>query len=463
MGGAETEVSAATTRCLLEAAHFVNTSVRKTRKQLGLQTEASYRFERHVDPEGVVAALNRFAELLLEIQGRKPVGGVIDVRHSTAEPVEVHLRMDRADRVLGMEVSPDTAKVYLEKLGFGIATVGPRKFDVSVPSWRIDIQREDDLVEEIGRVHGYQHIPELLPIGSTPLGGPHGTDGLIDRLTLTALKVGLDETVSHTLGDLHPLDAEVEHVQVREPHSPETARLRNSLLPSLAIVAAKHGKDFALFEVGHVFAPSREIRALAALASGVRTRPTWRTTSGTASDFYSLKGQLETILASFQVEFQPCKDDARFHPGRCASVVVEGHLVGVIGQLHPDRAVSSDLPEATFAFEIDLDALGECKPAVLDFRTVSRNPAVRRDVSVAIASGLTYEKLKQSIETAEIGLLEKWWLFDRYVGPGLEEGTHSLSFGLSIRKPGANLTDDEANAVRDEFVRILTGLGGKLR
>lgn len=463
MGGSETEVSGATTRCLLESAHFVNTSVRRTRKQLGLFTEASYRFERHVDPEGVVAALNRFAELLVEIQGRKPVGGVIDVRPSAPDAKEVHLRMDRCDRILGMEVNPDIAKGYLERLGFSVNPVGPRKFDVGVPTWRIDIQREDDLVEEVGRVHGYQHIPERLPIGSTPMGGTTGVDALVDRLTEAALRVGLDETVSHTLGDVHPLDAATEHVQVREPHSPETARLRNSLLPNLAITASRYGgKDFAFFEVGHVFAPEKEVRSFAAVVAGARSRPSWRPQNTTPADFFSLKGQLEEILRGFELSFQPASDP-RFHPGRVATVVADKREVGLIGQLHPDTAEASDLPLTTYAIELDLEALAECRPAQIEFRTITRNPAVRRDVSVSIAANLPFEKIERSIETSAIPLLEKWWLFDRYVGPGLEDGTHSLSFGLSIRKPGANLTDDEANQVRDRFIEVLTQQGAKLR
>ncbi|MES1228345.1 MAG: phenylalanine--tRNA ligase subunit beta, partial [Armatimonadota bacterium] len=466
MGGSETEVSAATTRCLLEAAHFVNTSVRRTRKQLGLQTEASYRFERHVDPEVTVSALNRFAELLEEATVRRPVGGVIDVYPAPFIGRSVHLRMDNADRLLGMTVEPEAAVGYLEKLGFEVTPVGPRKFDLVAPTWRLDIQREEDVIEEIGRVHGYQHIPELLPIGSTPLGGTHGLDRLTDLFTEAALRNGLDETVSHTLGDVHPLDAATEHVQVREPHSPEMARLRNSLLPNLAIAARRNGgKDFALFEVGHVFDPEVETRSFAVLASGARGKASWRPTNTNPTDFYALKGLLEDILAAggFQVTLEASHRDERFHPFRQADVVVDKQVVGVIGQLHPDVAEASDMPDVTVAFELDLDKIGESGTSRSDFRTVTRNPAVRRDVSVALSTKQPFAVVAKTINDARIDLLEKWWLFDRYVGPGLDTGTHSLSFGLSVRKAGANLTDEEANQVRDRFVSVLESLGAKLR
>lgn len=268
MGGAATEVNADTQWVLLESAHFVNTSVRRTRKQLGLSTEASYRFERSVDPETVVAALNRFAELLADCGGLKHlIPGVLDVYATPPEPRSVDLRMSRCVRLLGMPVSTEEARTYLERLGFGVEGDG-EPFRVHVPTWRLDIVREDDLVEEVGRVHGFDKIPETLPHGATTQGGLPPLEAAIDRLRSRLIAAGFSQAMSHTLRDRHPLDAEGERLGPRHPGSPEIAWLRNSVLPSLADAARRNGgRDVHLFETGRVFDP-QERRTLGLLSHG---------------------------------------------------------------------------------------------------------------------------------------------------------------------------------------------------
>ncbi|RYG44527.1 phenylalanine--tRNA ligase subunit beta, partial [bacterium] len=174
MGGEETEVSSTTTRLLLESAAFRNTSIRKTRKQLGLSTEASYRFERSVDPDGVVSATRRFWELLQASLPEAKAVAFQDLYPGRAETRSVRLRLERANRLLGMIVTPEEAERYLAALGFHLTAVGADEWDVAVPGWRPDVVREDDVIEELGRVHGYERIPEWLPDGPTPLGGVHG-------------------------------------------------------------------------------------------------------------------------------------------------------------------------------------------------------------------------------------------------------------------------------------------------
>lgn len=465
MGGLKSEASATTTRCLLESAHFDSQSIRKTRKQLGLNTEASYRFERHVDPCGVVAALNRFADLLEQCGGPKPVPGVIDVWPRKPESKTVTLRMNRCDRLLGMAVPPEQAAEYLTKLGFEVAPVGPRTFEVTPPTWRIDVVREDDLIEEVGRVHGYQHIPEILPIGQTPLGGSHGTDRFVELATEFMLRVGFDESVSHSLGDRHPLDSEGGTVKVLDPHSPDMAQLRNSLLPHLARAAAKNGgANFARFEVGRVFQPEAESLHLAAIAHGVTRQPHWQAAPGQDYDFFALKGITERLFESLgaKVAFRETKD-ARFHPTRCAAVFSGENQVGILGELHPDKCDDSGISARTVAFELFLSQSESFEKVEMTFVSLSKNPAARRDVSAVFSKKVAFEEIEQAIRNARMELLEKFWLFDVYEGAGVEEGSRSLSFGLQIRKFGANLTDVEANAVRDQFVAVLESVGGQLR
>lgn len=474
MGGEETEVSASTTRCLLESAHFINTSVRRTRKQLGLQTEASYRFERHVDPEGVVAALNRFAELLEEATGIKPVPGIIDVWPSQLPVFTATVRMSKVHEWANMPVTQSEARGYLERLGFTILSEAEGSLTVQSPSWRIDVTREHDLVEEIARVHGYEKIGELDPIGSTPRGGLLGFEGTVETLRSAALMCGFDEVCSHSLRDAHALDAETERTLVRNPHAPEMAHLRNSLLPGLAEAAGRNGsRDLHLFEVGRVHAgftpgedhPSRETQSLAFLSTGQFEGPHWGPKDASKADFFSLKASLDVLADALRLplQLQPLATDARFHPTRCATVSFGPTVLGVMGQIHPNVADACDLPAETFLAELNLDALRGAPTGQTHFHPISRNPAMRRDIAVVAPTELSYAELSAQVATAAGELLERHWLFDIYTGPGIPEGHRSLALGLQLRKMGANLNDEEANAVRDRVVQALESVGARLR
>ncbi|MBS1709809.1 MAG: phenylalanine--tRNA ligase subunit beta [Armatimonadetes bacterium] len=465
MGGLDTEVDSLTTTCLLESANFNNSSVRKTRKDLGFFTEASFRFERHVDPDGVVAALNRFAELLVAAGGPAPVAGVADVYPRPPQANTVRLRIDRVDKILGLTVEPSAAASYLAKLGFGVEQTGPREFLVTTPSWRIDIEREDDLVEEVGRVHGYELIPEALPIGSTPLGGTHGADFAIDKLAEALVRCGLTEVVNHSLRDEHSLDGTGDRVKVRNPHSPEIALLRNSLLPGLVETSARNNHaDLRFFEVGRVFNGDRESTSLGVLMVGAAEKPHWQGTDQRQADFFAMKGIVEAAFAHIGASIQLAQaDDKRLHPSRSASVTVNGQIVGVFGQVHPDAAEASGLPPSAVLAEFDLGFLEEFKPADRPLKTFSRNPAMRRDISMVFDKSVSYAAMSQAIGQAGGPLLEKHWLFDVYAGKGIEPGFHSLSFALQFRKVGANLTDEEGNQARDSVVAALASLGGTAR
>lgn len=459
MGGEETEVGHGTTTCLLESAHFAALSVRRTRKQLGLQTEASYRFERHVDPEGVTVALDRFVELYEEITGKPARPGITDVRQAAVAPTGIRLDLGRCRRLLGMEVSLDDAAGILKRLGFQVA-LGQDQLTASAPSWRADIQREEDLIEEVGRVFGYDKIPSILPVGSTTKGGLRGFDLAVEGFVQSCLRCGLDQAISHTLDDLHSLDRDVERVRVRTPHSPDMALLRSSMLPCLADSAQRNrGQAVRLFEVGKAFAVGSEKMMAGILLAGPQRGVHWAELQPQAS-FWVLKGILEGILRGFGAGADSV--DPRFHPARQAKILVEGKEVGVFGQLHPDIAEDLDLPEA-YAAEIDLaDALAGVD---LSFhsRPISRNPAARRDIAVTAPKSLAYSQIESAIQVSGGEELERHWLFDVYEGKGIPEGSHSLAIALQFRRVGSNFTDEEANQARDRVVAALAGLGATLR
>ncbi len=458
MGGAATEVNANTQWVLLESAHFINTSVRRTRKQLGLSTEASYRFERSVDPETVVAALNRFAELLADCGGLKHlIPGVLDVYATPPEPRSVDLRMSRCVRLLGMPVSTEDARTYLDRLGFGVEGDG-EPFRVHVPTWRPDIVREDDLVEEVGRVHGFDKIPETLPHGATTQGGLPPLEAAIDRLRSRLIAAGFSQAMSHTLRDRHPLDAEGQRLGPRHPGSPEIAWLRNSVLPSLADAARRNGgRDVHLFETGRVFDP-QERRTVGLLSHGDLFSPHRANEAVPKADFFSLKGVIDALCPGLEWS-APAKPDPRFHPTRQAEVAG----LGILGVLHPDTAGACGLPADTVVAEFDLEQLSSSLMAPIAYRPISRNPAVRRDLAILIDKSVPFANVLSAIERGAGDMLERHWLFDVYEGKGIPEGKHSLAVALLLRKMGENFTDEEANQVREQVVAELAGLGATLR
>lgn len=474
MGGEETEVGPATQNMLLESAHFVNTNVRKTRKELNISTEASYRFERSVDPNGVVAALNRFAELYAEITGQRSVPGVRDLYPTKPIQHVVPIRLSRAKMILGIDTL-DSAhlELSLSRLGFGVVG-GPETYEVTVPTWRPDVTLEEDLIEEVGRVYGYEHIPESMPKGTTPRGGTFGLYSVIDTAKKTMLRCGLDQMWSHSLRDVHPLDFNpTRRVRVRNPHSPENAHLRNSLLPGLADAALRNGgRDVRLFEIGKVFVQGDydidESPELAILMTGNVRDPHWAQKNVTQSDFWTLKGMIEELsrLVRDQMSFGlPRLPDYRFHPTRQAGILVdEGRLwVGTMGQIHPDIAEDLGLPEETYMAELDLLVLFQNPDDSVVCRSISRNPAVRRDIAIVLPKSVDYAEVEEAIRSACGEVLEKQWLFDVYEGKGIDPGMHSLAIAMQFRKHGENFTDEEANAVRDRAIDALKPLGAALR
>ncbi|MBL8088077.1 MAG: phenylalanine--tRNA ligase subunit beta [Chthonomonas sp.] len=473
MGGAETEVGPATKRVLLESAHFVNTSVRKTRKQLGLNTDASYRFERSVDPLGVVRALNRFAQLYNEITGKSAVPGVSDEFPASPTSRTVRARLSRSNELLGMDIQRDEAERYLSALGFQVEGDG-EPFVVAVPSWRPDIEIENDVIEELARVHGYERIPETMPTGATTRGGVFGVAALVDAARDSMLRCGFTQIMSHSLRDKHPLDFKRDlRVGPRNPHSPEMAYLRDSLLPGLAEAAQRNGgRNLHLFEVGRVFVRGEyqidESPELSILSTGALTPGHWQDGEGPSADFFSLKGAVEELAQALgdHIWFDYPRDpDPRFHPTRQSGVLLDGNRswAGTIGQIHPDIASDLGLPRETFLAELDLLVFAIHDNAEPSLRAISRNPAVRRDIAVLIPKSVPYSQIESSVAEACGSDLEKQWLFDVYEGKGIEPGHHSLAIALQIRRMGENLTDEVANDIRDRAVQALNRLGGVQR
>ncbi len=466
MGGEETEVSTGTSNVLLEAAHFDPLSVRRTRKQLGLNTEASYRYERSVDPEGVVRGIERFCDLL-GVQSSE----IVDVYPGKLHRAPVSVRVSRAKMLLGMDLQLGQAKRYLERLGMEVSGHG-EPFFVVAPTWRPDIVQEEDLVEELGRVHGYEQIPELLPSGRTILALPGEIYQQIDRIRDSVLRHGYNQAINHSLQATHPLDRKAPMVGPRTPSSPEYALLRNSLLPGLAETFQKNGaKNLHFFELANVFAETvngvvEQWRSLAFMSSG-DLLPSYRKGEAVPqANFFSLKGDILETLADLGKTVTltvPAQLDHRFHSTRQAEVSASGNAIGILGQLHPELAESLRLEPETIAAELNLDALLNSSTATVKLRSVSRNPAVKRDIALLIERSVPYSQIESTIREVASEVLEAVDLFDEFAGEGIPAGKHSLGITLQLRKMGENFTDQEANQVRDKVVEALVELGGSTR
>ncbi|HZT40764.1 MAG TPA: phenylalanine--tRNA ligase subunit beta [Chthonomonadaceae bacterium] len=499
MGGADSEVSEGTSTLLLESAHFDPLSVRRTSRALGLRTEASYRFERVVDPNGVRRAVDCACELLAKIGQPEAVPGVVDVYPRPIAPRVVLLRVNRAAELLGMEITPEIAEDCLRRLEFGVTRSTPVRvrleagphgsattpavqlsarteseevtLEVRVPTFRPDITLEEDLVEEVGRIHGYENIPETLPAGVTTQGGDSAEARFIREVKRLLVEAGLQEVVTHSLSAPAffdpPADA-FRRVAIRNALSAEVSGLRRSLIAPLLDVAqhnATRGQQaFALFEVGRVWenagedgvALPVETVSVAGLLVGPLTPAGWQHDGRPIpADFYTARGVLERLFAGLgitEAAFTPLnagatRDLPAFHPGRTALIGLGGETEGVVGEVHPQVAARTGLREPITMFEIGLEALRQAAPAEGPrYHPLSRFPAVTRDLAPRVALELPYAQMEAAVRAAEAPDLEEFKLTDVFQGPPLPEGLKSLTLSFTFRAPDRTLSEAEVSA-----------------
>ncbi len=463
MGGANSEVSEGTTRILLESAHFDPRSIRATRKHLGMSTEASYRFERFVDPQGTLRATNRFAEILESESGVSPLQGVIDLHPRKREASSLTVRESRWNSLLGMQVPRAAAGAALVGLGFRVEETNEGLSAVT-PSWRSDIHREEDLIEEIGRVWGYERVPEALPTGAA-MGGETPESAFLTKCRNAMLRMGFTEVLNHTLCADSPLDIAAERVALRHPQSPELALLRSSLLPGVSMSMARNrGRDIQIFEIGRVFHGSWEFAMLGIGMSGRLLEEDWNQPQSPNADFYSAKGVVEKLMemAERVGEFRETSD-ARFHPGRRGALFDGDEELAVFGAVLPEIANKLDLPKGSLLAEIDLHALFNAPKVERIYTPISQFPSVRRDFSISIAKSVSYIEIERAIRQAAGELADRVWPISSYEGKGIEPGHHGIAVALVLRDRERTLTDEEANDVCENAWKKLESLGATRR
>lgn len=479
MGGFDTMITEKTKNILIESAWFDPATVRKTARRLGMHTDASHRFERGADWAATTLACARVAELILQSAGGELCGAETDAIAKKLARKPLKLRRSEILRILGQEISDKDVKRILGRLGFGLhGSTGV--WQVTLPSWRLDVEREIDLIEEIARLHGYNNFKNTLPaFKGAVVEQPHERkhDAVRDRL----LALGYDETISTTFishAEAEQFAAGAKAVELANPLSEEAAVMRTSLVPGMLGMLAHNlnrGVTSAqLFESGNVFemadGKTGERMHLCLGATGNAVEASANEASRTYS-FFDLKGAVEEILSAFErnsIYFDTDAQAAHYHPGRSARVALDGRTVGRMGQLSAEIAAARKLKQDVFIAEIFLERLYEHGLRQAKYEPLSKYPAVERDFSFIFPGDVTFEKVRSAVEALGIAELRSLGVADLLQGKaaeraGVPAGKYSLLLRASFQSHERTLRDDEVATWAREIIGALESLGGALR
>ena len=456
MGGGNSEIVDDTTTIVFESANFNGTSIRKTSIALGIRTDASSKFEKGLDPEGTVPAVERACELVELLGAGDVIDGTIDVVAEAASPVTVRLEPERVNRLLGTELPREYMIQVLEKLGFSI-----RGDMIVVPSWRSDIEHYADIAEEVARFYGYDVIAPTMFSGSAVIGGFTPKQIFDRQLTARCRALGFDEILTYSFGSKSawdkirlPADSPLRDAFViQNPLGEDSSVMRTtplgSMLDTVSTNFSRRNLSARLYELATVYPKSRETGKLAdehaLLALSMY---------GDGCDFYTLKGCVEAILTGQRVEgarYVTESGNPSFHPGRCASIVVDGDTVGVIGQIHPLVCAAYGIGADVYYAQLDVRVLRAVQAPEHSYQPLPRFPALSRDIAIVCRDEITAGDLEDTISAAGGPYLESCRLFDVYKGEHVAEGFKSVAFSLVLRAKDQTLTDDHA----DETVRAI--------
>ena len=476
MGGEDSGITLETTEVFLESAFFAPDAIAGRARSYGFGSDASHRFERGVDPELARVAMERATRLVIEICGGE-AGPVVEAQAPEALPVRkpVRLRPARARRILGVTLGDDAMLALLQRVHLAVARDG-NDFLVTPPSWRFDIEIEEDLVEELARLHGYDNIPAVAPQGSLMMlpSSEHSRPVWALRHLLAAR--GYQEVVNFAFVEEaweRDFCANENPIRLANPIASQLSVMRSSLIPGLVGTLTTNRKRqidrVRVFELARVFErkadgePVRgfhQVMNIAGLAAGSVMPEQWGERARNV-DFYDVKGDVEALFAPRQLAFAPLSHPA-LHPGRAASVKLDGHTVGVIGELHPVWVQRYDLGTAPVVFELALDAaLAARMPA---YAEISRMPAVRRDLALVIAVDVPVERVLEVLREVAPAVVRDISLFDVYHGKGIDPDKKSLAFRVSMQDTQRTLEDAEVEAAIAVLVKQAeTVLGGRLR
>lgn len=479
IGGLASEVTPDTRTVFLESAWFAPLNIRRTSRILGLRTEAAQRFEKEVDINGVITALERAVQLIEELGAGKATTGAVDHYLRPAVPLVVRLRTSRVNQILGTALSRGEVQEIMERLDFPCELSGSDALMVSISTYRPDITGEIDLIEEVARLYGYHRIPATSPQGVLArLDRPQRSRDLRDLATEVMVGCGLYQVITYSFISYRLLERlglnREEPVRVQNPLREEQGVLRTSLLPgmleALALNYKRQQTSLGLFEVGLVFRPTGEVLPeerphLGIIACGQLPR-SWQEPAQ-ERDFYYVKGILEAffrVLGISGVSYHPWSDAVTLHPGRSARICAGERQLGYIGELHPEILKSCDLPVRVVTAQLDLAEVASLADLRITYRTFPRYPGITRDLAVVVPQEVPEARIREAVLAAGGELLRGCTLFDIYQGPQVPEGCRSLAYSLLFQSEERTLTDDEVAVIHERILKELAAaFGARLR
>ena len=471
MGGASTEIDNNSKNVVLEAAVFDGKSVRKTSSRLNLRSESSSRFEKGINNDTVLEALDFAAAMLQELTNGTVLAGRVQAGSVDTEPVQVSTSLDYVNVRLGTELTFADIEDVFAKLGFGL-TGDADKFTVSVPRRRWDISIQADLVEEIARIYGYEKLPTTLPEAAGTAGELTETQALRRKVRTIAEGAGLTEIISYALTTPEKaVEFAVTPTNLTElmwPMTVDRSALRQNMvsgmLDTVAYNVNRKNSNVAIYEIGKVFEQNgnpkeelpNEINTFALAISGLVAEKDFQT-KATPVDFFYAKGIVEALFDKLEVsvDYVPTKDLASMHPGRTAAIVLDGQTIGFLGQVHPQTAKNYGIPE-TYVAEINLSAVEAALQPAQPFVEITKFPAVSRDIALLLKAEITHQEVLDAIYSAGVKRLVAVKLFDVYAGEKLGTGMKSMAYSLTFQNPNDNLTDEEVAKYMEKITKALT-------
>ena len=474
MGGANSEIVGDTAMVLFESANFNGVSVRRTAMALGMRTDASSRYEKGLDPMNTIKAVERACELVELLGCGEVVDGVMDVIARDKAQTVIRMDPDKVNAFLGTDIPAAEQYGYLERVDIRTAdgSFPDGAADVSVPSWRGDVQALCDLAEEVARFYGYNNIPNTLTKGETTRGGFTEVQRFERSLGASCRALGFDEIITYSFISPSyydkirlPEDSALrKSLKILNPLGEDTSIMRTTILPSMLEIVTRNynyrNKAARLYELGKIYQPRED---------GLADEPKVLSLGayGGELDFFSFKGAVEAILREAKiadVRYEACKDNTAYHPGRCAQVYAGDTLLGVFGQVHPLVCANYGVETAIYAAELSFEALYAVRGGKPEYQPLPKFPAATRDIAVVCAESVTVGELERCIRDAAGGLLREATFFDVYRGAGIPLGSKSVAFSLVLRADDRSLKSEEADAAMADIVAALgEKLGARLR